>query len=102
MFSVINTISVKLLTIPSPYPVSGASLHFYFHTYFICLNKCFPIFYSEMGMAPSKLEAMLAVKLLEKGLASSYLMIIAKVFESMFQLDNANVKLEVLNNRYNR
>ena len=51
-----------------------------------------------MGMAPSKLEMTLAVKLLEKGSVSSYPMIIAKVFESMFELGNANVKPEVLNN----
>jgi len=55
-----------------------------------------------MDMASSKLEMMLVVKLLEKGLASGYPMIIAKVFKSMFELDNANVKLEVLNNRHNR
>jgi len=68
----------------------------------MCPNKCFPILHSEMDMASSKLEMMLVVKLLEKGLASGYPMIIAKVFESMFELDNANVKLEVLNNRHNR
>jgi len=54
-----------------------------------------------MGMASSKLETMLAVKLLEKESASGYPLIIAKVFESMFKLGNANVKLEVLNNGHN-
>jgi len=44
---------------------------------------------------------MVAVKLLEKELALGYPMIIAKVFESMFELDNANVKLDVLNNGHN-
>ena len=55
-----------------------------------------------MGMASSKLETMLAVKLLEKGLASGYPMIIAKVFEGPFKLSDANVKLKVLNNCWNR
>ena len=45
-----------------------------------------------MNMVPSELNTMLAVKLLEKGLISSYPIIIVKVFESMFELGNANVK----------
>jgi len=49
-------------------------------------------------MALSKLETALAVNILEKGSMSSYPMIVAKVFESRFELCNANVKLEVLNN----
>jgi len=93
---------VKLLIIPSSDPVSGASLHSYFHTHLICPNKYFPILHSEMDMASSKLETTLAVKLLEKGLASDYPMIIAKFFESIFELGNANVKLEILNNGCNR
>jgi hypothetical protein len=48
-----------------------------------------------------QLKAPLVVEFLEKRLTSSYLMIIAKVMESMFELSNANVKLEVLNDRHN-
>jgi len=58
----------------------------------ISLNKYFLILRSKMDMVPSELNTMLAVKLLEKGLISSYPIIIAKVFESMFELGNANVK----------
>ena len=50
-----------------------------------------------MSMALSELEAALAVKFLEKGSSSGYPMIIAKVFESVFELGNANVKSKVLN-----
>ena len=98
MFSVIDTIRVKLLIIPSPYPVSGAVLHSHFYTHLICPNKCLPILYSEMSMALSELKTTFAVKFLEKGSTSSYPMIIAKVFEGMFELSNANVKLKLLNN----
>jgi hypothetical protein len=48
-------------------------------------------------MTFGKLEAPLPVEFLEEGSTSGYPMIIAKVFESMFELSNANVKLEVLN-----
>jgi hypothetical protein len=50
-----------------------------------------------MSMAPSELETTLPVKFLERGSASGYPMIIAKVLETAFELSNANVKLEVLN-----
>jgi hypothetical protein len=49
-----------------------------------------------MGMAPSKLETTLAVEFLEKRPTSGYLMNIVKVLESVFELGNANVTLEVL------
>jgi hypothetical protein len=50
-----------------------------------------------MGMAPSELETTFPVEFLEKGSASGYSMIVAKVLESAFELGNANVKLEVFN-----
>ena len=50
-----------------------------------------------MSMAPSKLETTLPVEFLEKRSAPGYPMIIAKLFESVFELGNANVKLKVLN-----
>jgi hypothetical protein len=55
-----------------------------------------------MRMVLGKLEMMLLVEILEKGLASGYLMIVAKVFKSVFVLGNANVKLEVLNDGHGR
>ena len=48
-------------------------------------------------MAFCKLEMTFSVEFLEKGSASSYLMMVAKVLESEFELSNANVKLELLN-----
>jgi hypothetical protein len=54
-----------------------------------------------MSITLCKLEAMLPIKFLEKGLMSCYSMIIAKALETAFELSNANVKLKVLNNRYN-
>jgi hypothetical protein len=48
-----------------------------------------------MGMELSKLETTLSVKFLEKGSTSDYLMIIAKVFESLFENGNTDRKLEV-------
>ena len=48
-------------------------------------------------MTFGKLEASLSVEFLEEGSALGYPMIVAKVFESIFELSNANVKLEVLN-----
>ena len=50
-----------------------------------------------MSMTLGELKTTLAVKFLEKRSASGYPMIIAKVFESVFELSNANVKLKVLN-----
>jgi len=55
-----------------------------------------------MSIISSKLEIIFAVKFFEKELISGYLMIIAKVFEYAFELRYANIKLKVLNNRYNR
>ena len=40
---------------------------------------------------------MLVVKFLEKGSILGYPMIITKVFESEFELSNANIKLKILN-----
>ena len=93
---------MKLFVILSLYPVSTAVLHFYFDTHLISSGKGFPIINSKMSMMLSKLEAMFVVKPFEKGLMLSYLMIIAKVFECAFKLRYSNVKLTVLNNRYNR
>jgi hypothetical protein len=95
-FSVIDTIRVKLFIILSPYPVSGVALNSYFHTHLICPNIGLSILHSQMSMASSELETTLPVKFLEKGSASGYLMIIAKVFKSDFELSDANVKLKVL------
>ena len=98
MFSIIDTISVKLLIIPSPYPVSTTALHLYFYTYLICLNKYFSILHCKMSITLCKLETMFAVEFLEKESISDYPMIIAEVFENMFELGNTNVKLKILNN----
>jgi hypothetical protein len=89
---------VKLLIIPSPYPIPSTALHPYFDAHLICPNIGLPILNSEMSMALGKLETTLAINVLEKGSTSSYPMIIAKVLESTFELCNANVKLKVLNN----
>ena len=51
-------------------------------------------------MTFGKLEALIAVKFLEKGLASNYLITITKVLVSIFEVSNTNVKLKVLNNNY--
>ena len=53
-----------------------------------------------MSIMPSELETTLLIKFLEKGTTSGYPMIIAKIFENVFELSNANVKLKVLNNRH--
>jgi hypothetical protein len=53
-----------------------------------------------MSMALSELETTFPVKFLEKGSASGYSMIIAKVIESDFELGDANVKLKGLDNRH--
>jgi hypothetical protein len=50
-----------------------------------------------MSMALGKLETTLSIEFLDRGSASGYPMIVAKVSESIFELSNANVKLEVLN-----
>ena len=97
MFSVIDITKVKPLIIPSP-SVSSAALHLHFYTHLICPNKAFPILHSEMSRILSELETMLAIEFVEKGLLSGYPIIIAKVFKSMSELDNANVKFKVLNN----
>ena len=52
---------------------------------------------SAMSMTLSELETTFVIKFIEKELLSGYLMIIAKVFESVFELSNANVKFKVLN-----
>ena len=92
---------MKILIISSPYLVSGTVLHSNFNTYLIYSNQGVPILHSEMSMASSKLKMMLPVKFLEKRMMSDYLMTIAKDFESVFELSNANVKLKVLNNKHN-
>jgi len=51
-----------------------------------------------MSMAPSELEMTFVIKFLEKGLMSGYPMIIAKVFEGMFEGIGRDAKLKVLNN----
>ena len=78
-----------------------AMLHFYFDTYLISPDKGFPIINSEIGMMPSKLEVIFVIKFFEKEFISDDLMIIAKVFEYIFKLRFTNIKLKVLNNRYN-
>jgi hypothetical protein len=88
---------VKLLIFLPPNPVPGASFHAHFDTHLICPNISFPIVNSEMCMMFGKLEAPLPVKFLEKASTSGYPMIIAKAFESNFELSYANVKLKVLN-----
>jgi len=60
-------------------------LHFHFNTYLISLSKGLLILYSEMSIASSELEMILAVKFLEKELILNYLIIIAKTFESIFK-----------------
>ena len=91
MFSVIDITRVKPLIISSP-SVSSTVLHLHFYTHLICPNKAFPILPSEMSIMLSELETMLAVEFVEKGLLSGYPIIIAKVFKSMFELGNANIK----------
>src|SRR5579859_4567408 len=85
---------------PSSIPSPLCSLHPHFHTHLICPNKCFPILHCEMSMVLGELETTLPVKFLEKGSMSGYSMIVAEVLESMFELGNANIKLEVLNDRH--
>src|SRR5580692_7493527 len=85
-FSIINTIRVKLLIVPSPYPVPGAALHPHFDTHLICPNKCLPIFNSEMSMALGKLETTLSIEFLEKRSTSGYSMMVAQVCEGTFEL----------------
>jgi hypothetical protein len=48
-------------------------------------------------MTFGKLEAPLPVEFLEEGSTSGYAMIIAKAFESKFELGYSDVKLKVLN-----
>ena len=55
-----------------------------------------------MGMTLCKLKATFPVKFLEKGSTSGYSMIIAKAFESSFELSNINVKLEVSDDGHDR
>src|SRR5438105_2636686 len=50
MFSVINTVRVKPLIIPSPYPIPGAVLHPHFDTHLIRPNKGFPILNSKVSV----------------------------------------------------
>ena len=51
-------------------------------------------------MTFGKLEAPLPVKFLEKRSASSYPMIIDKVFEGVFEGGDANIKFKALYNRH--
>ena len=101
-FSVIDTIRVKFFILLSPYPDPGAALHSNFNTNLISPNKCFPIIHSEMGMSLGKVETTLPVKSLEKKSTLGYPMIVAKVFEGPFELSDATVQLEVLDNCWNR
>ena len=48
-------------------------------------------------MALGKLETTLSIEFLEEGSVSGYSMMVAQVREGSFELCNANVKLEVLN-----
>ena len=98
---VINTIRVKFLICLASYPVPGAAFHPDFHTHLISPNICLPILNSQMCMAFCKLETTYAVKFLEKGSASGYSMIIAKVFESVFKSVGVDIKLEVSDDRRN-
>jgi len=52
-------------------------------------------------MTSGKLEAALAVKLLEKGSTSGYPMIVAKVFEGTFEGAGGGFKLKVFDNGSN-
>jgi hypothetical protein len=88
---------VKLLIILSSYPVPGAALHPHFDNHLICPDKWLPILNSEMSIALGKLEMTLSIEFLEEGSASSYSMMVAQVHKGLFELCNANVKLEVLN-----
>jgi hypothetical protein len=54
-----------------------------------------------MSMALGKLETTLSIEFLEKRSTSGYLMMVAQVCEGTFELSNANVKLEVLNDGHN-
>ena len=49
-------------------------------------------------MMLSKLKTMLVIKVLEKGLGSSYLIMMTKIPKSAFELYNVNIKLKILNN----
>ena len=89
---------MKLLICPSPDPVSSTALHLNFDTHLICLNKGLPILNSKVCMTSNKLKVALAIKLLKEGSSSGYPMIIAKVFESMFEGVEGDVKLKVSNN----
>ena len=100
-FFIINIINVKLFIFSSPYSVSGTVLHFNFNAHFIYPNKDLSILYNKINITSSKQKMTLPVKFLEKGTMSDYLIIIVKVFESVFELSNTNVKLKILNNRYN-
>ena len=99
-FSVIDTIKVKLLAIPFLYPVPGTAPHSHFDIYFIGPNKYFPIFNSEISMALGQLKMTLLIEFLEKESVLGYSIIVAKVIESIFELSNANVKLEILNDSH--
>ena len=66
----------------------------------MCSNKRFPILHSEIEMAPCKLEAMPAILIFEKVLVLNYLIIIVKVYESMFESWDVHIKFKVWNNRY--
>ena len=55
-----------------------------------------------MNIVTSEMKTMLLIKFLEKELALNYLIIIIKVFKTVFELSNVNIKLEVLNNKHSR
>jgi hypothetical protein len=90
---------VKLLVCLPPYSVLGTVLYANFDTHLIDPNKCFLILNSEMCIALCKLETMFAVEFLEEGWAPSYLMIIAKVLDSMLEYISVDIKLKISDDR---
>jgi len=86
----------------SPYPVPGAALHSHFSLISSVQINAFPICNSEMSMALCKLKTTLSIEFLEERSPSCYLTMVAKVVEGTFELDDANVKLAVLNNGHDR
>ena len=88
---------MKLLIIPSLYSISNTALHFHYNTYFISANKDFSILYREIDIVSSKLEITFVVKFLKKELMPNYLIIVAKIFEDVFE--SIKSKLKIFNNR---
>ena len=89
---------MKLFVVFFSSQVSGTALHSHFDTHLIYSDKCFPIFNSEIDMALGKLKTTHFIEFLKEGSASGYSMIVAQVYNGLFELCNTNVKLKVLNN----